>query len=324
VILERKEVEGLVDWRAEQRVVVGGSFENNFVAGRLTARRPADVEQSTGAMGFRCAASTLPGVDVASLVLRDDLPPGTRPQDVEFDVKRVIPIEQWTSSAGTAVRMGDEGPEPVPGYARIESYEHVLYLPSDKIETITVDRMTELSYRNGTVTMGVLVTTKPLSWPPLDRGTYVVAYRAAGEPIKTMKDIEDEAKAARGKPAEAGGAKPSDEPVASDALGFAPPPELPKDAAHFLFFTPDGVAKAWIPAPSMSYVTPSAPKVTIVDQERQWQTRDENGKVTLHKEPGTKVTIQATSKVQVSNKGVTYPLELWFPRGSVGASWRHP
>jgi formylglycine-generating enzyme required for sulfatase activity len=322
---QKKEELSLVDWRADLKVVVGGSFENNFVAGRLTARRATDPMQSTGGMGFRCAAGVDPGVDVASLMLMNDLPPGTRPQDVVFDVNRVVPIESWTSSAGTASMMEKPGERvPVPGYAIIESYENVLYVPSDKIEAITVDRMTELSHRNGTVTMGVLSTTRSLSWPPLEKGTYVVAFRGPGEPVKTMADIEKEARE-EGKPTEANGTKPPPKQDDSIGLGYPPPLELPKDAAHFVFFTPEGQAKAWIPAPSMTYMNLGAPKVTIVDTQRQWQTKDEaTGKVDMHSEDATKVTIQVSSGVQASNKGISYPLELYFAPGTVGASWRHP
>ncbi|MEE8468962.1 MAG: SUMF1/EgtB/PvdO family nonheme iron enzyme, partial [Planctomycetota bacterium] len=55
-------------WDGNQRVAVGGSWQNPGLAARCTTRRPTDRTQMTDAFGFRLAASLAVGVDKAQAI----------------------------------------------------------------------------------------------------------------------------------------------------------------------------------------------------------------------------------------------------------------
>jgi hypothetical protein len=44
-------------WNSNQRVVVGGAFEVDRIAARISTRRGTDPSQFTSALGFRVATS---------------------------------------------------------------------------------------------------------------------------------------------------------------------------------------------------------------------------------------------------------------------------
>ncbi len=139
-------IDGLVKWDRNQRVAVGGGFQSSRLAVRCTTRRPTDRVQRTDALGFRCAASPAPGVDRARAAIRA-VRGSTAWAELELDPARALVADHWRASTGSSS---------LPGYAVIEAYDCVLFVPA-------ADGM-----------HGVLVTTVPVRHPELHAGTYVV------------------------------------------------------------------------------------------------------------------------------------------------------
>ncbi|RDJ93595.1 hypothetical protein B4Q13_20890, partial [Lacticaseibacillus rhamnosus] len=74
------------------------------VAARLTTRRPTEHNQSAEGLGFRIAASTSRGIDLAQSILDLDLAAhaAVLPAGVGFDAWDVVIADRWTSIRGTA------------------------------------------------------------------------------------------------------------------------------------------------------------------------------------------------------------------------------
>jgi formylglycine-generating enzyme required for sulfatase activity len=143
-----RRIHGIVKWDPGQRVAVGGSYQNSDLAVRCTTRRPTDRNQTTDALGFRCAASPTPGADRIRAAVRA-VGASAAWSELELDTERSVFADRWRAGAGTS---------PLPGYAVVEDYDHLLFIPA-------LDR-----------TYGVLVTTEPALVPPLPAGTHVVTF----------------------------------------------------------------------------------------------------------------------------------------------------
>lgn len=172
-------VNAVADFNPAQRVVVGGSFQNNALMARATARRAADPEQATDALGFRCAASARPGVDQARAILDDELTANLRPLEggevVAYEPEETVAWERWDHAA-------PEGDPPPRGYAVITRYRHVLWTPVRELRATDEGAFERASVEEGPVALGFLSANVALEEPPLAPGVYLVSYRARGRP----------------------------------------------------------------------------------------------------------------------------------------------
>ena len=155
-----------VDWNPGQRVVVGGCYKTPWVAGRLSTRRATVRDQATDAVGFRCAASPRPGVDLAAAVVERGPAP---PEGVRYRPDRAVGLDRWRSVPGTAA---------VADYRVITGYEHVVFVPVEKLPLGPGVSLAELSRARGPVHLGLLVTSARVSGPELEPGTYRVTVAA--------------------------------------------------------------------------------------------------------------------------------------------------
>lgn len=236
---QRRTIHPLPDWNAEQRVVVGGCFLTGTFAARLSTRRPTERAQATDSLGFRCAASVQPGVDTARAVLDHDWPEDQRPQDVLFDPRKLLAAERWRSVAGsakstTATDAAGE-PAPLPGYAVITEYDHLIFVPVVELDVVSVQTLEELSRRRGNVPLGLLSTSIEVLEPALPAGSYLIAYRSGRAPQKD-----------------------TDWPEGFDA-----------SVDSLLFFDVDGKALAARAVPELAFVRPPAPTLTLADGSLQ-------------------------------------------------------
>lgn len=178
---KKRQVNALADWNASQLVVVGGSFQNSNLMARASVRRAADPSQSTDALGFRCAGSTRPGVDLARSILEEDLQPNLRPRDsrgmIEYAPEATLGAQHW-SATSTQV----EGWSAPPGYVVIERADHVLFTPVKVVPASEPPSLERLAFSEGPVAIGFFSSSQPMSEPALAAGTYLLSWRAKGAP----------------------------------------------------------------------------------------------------------------------------------------------
>jgi RNA polymerase sigma factor (sigma-70 family) len=145
---------------ANKRVMVGGSVHMDPIAMRVTVRRGTGRSERTSAAGFRCAASTARGVDLARHALDAEL---TAFAD-RLDVERLLLLDRWESEKGSAR---------VRHYAVITAYDHVLFLPARVAGAEGYD----MAAADGPpLLLGALVTSVPIAEPPLEPGSYLLEW----------------------------------------------------------------------------------------------------------------------------------------------------
>lgn len=169
----KREIQGLAPFDPNQRVVVGGSFSNEPVALRIALRKNSERDQSTNALGFRCASTARPaGADVAAWMMDRELKLSTLPQDTELAPKFVVCLRRWQSKPGTAK---------VENYAIITGYEQLLVCPTTAVRAASPVDLAKKTEKDGPVFLGFLDFPKPPMEPVIDAGTYFVAWRGPGE-----------------------------------------------------------------------------------------------------------------------------------------------
>ena len=179
------------EYDSNKRVVVGGCFAGGMVTARLSTRRPTERYIATEATGFRCAADLIPGRTRAASVV--DRLPGTARMEEDYALDRVFGRERWVGLPGTA---------DVPGYSVIANYQHVLFLPLEALAQREVEgrgskSLAYSSVEDGPVPFGLLDTSVTTIEPKLYPGTYVLAFRAAGEPRGQETAEKPEAESSR-------------------------------------------------------------------------------------------------------------------------------
>ena len=332
-------IHGTVRWDANQRVVVGGSFQHGELAARLTTRRGTERDQSTEAVGFRVAASITPGQDIADVVLRDDIPISSRPEGVEYDPSGAVATDLWRRIPGTAKTPAQgkkaTGKVPISGYSVITGYDYILFIPTKELDVAAVGQLERLSLDEHLVHMGAIATTRPVLEPQLSPGTYMVAYRGDGKlrphesvagaeatPAASDKDTALQAQNPQ---------KPNQEPDPEDLRApVVYPTGFDPAVANMLFMDADLQIVGHIPAPVLKYARPAQPRVVIESGKRSTQASDANGVPQLDKkgspvmleESVSVVTMHVNTLVRVSNKGFVYGLELKFAEKDVDKEWR--
>jgi formylglycine-generating enzyme required for sulfatase activity len=181
----RHPVNAIADFDAEQRIVVGGSFQNGRLMARATTRRAAVRSQATDALGFRCAASPHPGFDEANVILDTELTANVRARDahgmVEFAPEATVCVDGWaTIEPGTAVPYADSSSKPPPGYQVIAGYRRVLFTPVRVVGANDPGALEKLGAAEGLVALGFLSTNVAVLDPDLPVGTYQVLWRMKG------------------------------------------------------------------------------------------------------------------------------------------------
>jgi formylglycine-generating enzyme required for sulfatase activity len=174
----KKKINALADWNAEQRVVVGGSFQNGKLMARATTRRAADRAQAADALGFRCAGSLKPGLDAALSILEGALAPGGRLRDargpLEFVPEAVTCADGWSTAAPAKTTSTPEG------YAVISDYRCVLFVPVRVVPAYDPGGLERLTAGEDLVALGFLSTNLAVAEPELQPGTYTLFWRGKG------------------------------------------------------------------------------------------------------------------------------------------------
>ena len=183
-------------------MAVGGSYQNDRIAARCTTRRGTDRYQRTSGIGFRAAASLVPGKDLCErLYEREVRNSRARSIGTEFNTSTVFAMDRWQAKATAFTgiqsaklkRRGHYSKYQVPStYGVIERYEYLVFSPVAQIEEANVGTWKKGTVKNGPATLGFLATSEPISSPALAAGTYLVAFRAAGKPEAPKDDAEAE------------------------------------------------------------------------------------------------------------------------------------
>jgi formylglycine-generating enzyme required for sulfatase activity len=176
---QKHAVNAIADWNADQRVVVGGSFQTSNLMARATTRRGATRDQMAGALGFRCAASVRPGADMAHCVIDDDFDVQLRPRVdgaiVEYAPEMALCADAWMTSTAPP----QEGWTPPDHYAVVTDYRYVLFAPIAQVPAADIGAFERRSLEDP-VPLGLLSANVALLDPNLPAGTYRLAYRAHG------------------------------------------------------------------------------------------------------------------------------------------------
>lgn len=171
----REDLTALPLWDPNQRVVVGGSFQEPNLAARINTRRGSDRTQFTNALGFRVAASTRVALDKADFILANVIRnTSARPDGVGFATTGVVGMDRWS--------VGDAG---------ITGYDYVLFVPVEEIMETSDNEFRRKSLEKVT-TLGFLSSNIDMLEPELAAGTYFVAFRAKGKPPRVEVKPTDE------------------------------------------------------------------------------------------------------------------------------------
>jgi hypothetical protein len=180
----RKKLNAVADWNGEQRVVVGGSFQNGRLMARATTRRAADRGQAADALGFRCAANPRPGFDVAVALLESVFAPNAKSgvhAAVEYAPEAVQCADGWSTAApGGAGPPPDGSWIPPESYAVITDYRYVLFVPVRTVPAYDPGGLEKLVASEDLVALGFLSTNVAVTEPALPAGTYTLCWRGKG------------------------------------------------------------------------------------------------------------------------------------------------
>lgn len=146
----------LPHWNRHFRVVKGGSKQNSHPYSRCTTRGGFDREQRASALGFRCALSVQPGLDLARHQL-EELPAwvvgAKQDNPIDLDFEQAAIRHRWSFARGTA---------DVPSYEVITDYEHILFVPARDAQI------------EGYPLVGCLSTSLDVLEPKLSPGRYLL------------------------------------------------------------------------------------------------------------------------------------------------------
>ncbi len=324
---DRTELNAVARFDADRRVTVGGSIQNEPFAARCTTRRATSRDQSTSALGFRCAGSVEIGWDIASTVLNERVPTTIRPTDVngpvQYAPKASLAMDRWTfrdgsdhskslslqggPGRGNAEARSTSLP---PQYAVITGYEHVVFVPAESLYATGPNEVRDTSLLTGPVHIGILSTTLPTLEPVLAPGTYLVAIRGAGEPPAQRPSRGAQAPPAEGEtPPE--GATPANVPIHELLPGI----DLKKD--NFIFYDMSGTPVAAHPIRGLDWgnITPSTSAVVqLPDFEMQGEKRVQISRTWYEQRlflPG-----------RGGRQGLKLTLPLRFEDGVLEGAWR--
>ena len=310
----RKEIDAMAKWDPNKRVAVGGSIQNARQLCRVTTRRGSDRFQRTSSLGFRCASSAKVGLDRAEVIL-DDIPhefrPSTATGPVEYSPELVLAMDRWTTSQsgdskqGVSLPGNDEaGSDLPPQYAVITAYSYISYVPTTLLPVSSLKDLREASLAGDLVHLGVISTDQELVDPPIGAGTWMVAFRGAGDSPKP----KDETPETEGDAAAA--IADTQRERAEAALGF--------DTAvdTLILLDSQGQPVASFPADRLEWGNPKKPTLAPVDRVFTILEEEEEVEYT---ERWLEFELFVPGK---SRKGARFVLGLRFGDGVVDGHWR--
>jgi len=193
-------------FNSAERLVVGGGYatEGPDIGCRMTMRQGAPPETRDWEIGFRCARSEKPGVDVARWLVEKDLNLASL-GDLSIEPGRVIALERWEtaeggapyeasgnastgragiSASGAPIAAAPKAADEVAGYTVIRKYEAILLAPVAALPILTPTEFERVS-RENPQPLALLYTDRPLVSPSLPPGLYTISYRHEGAVSKT-------------------------------------------------------------------------------------------------------------------------------------------
>jgi hypothetical protein len=316
----KEKLSALVAWNGGQRVVVGGSYATDSSnAARIATRRPTARDQSAEAMGFRIAASTTPGADIAAGVMSKAIE--WLPTDATYDETKTAICDRWTSEGGTAK---------VPGYSMITGYDYVLFVPAVGLDFAALGVLEQASVEKGPIPMGVIATSKPMVSPNLPAGLYPVALRGLGA-LKSHESVRAPAGAevpgdatpvpANGEKQGMRGQDDKDKDKGKDKDLVMPvvyPEGLDVNQRNLLFYDKDKTIVAFLPITDLQFGTPQKLSVAIGPKVLDLSKPGAPKQISM-----TGVSMAVNTWIKVSNKGLMYTIPLGFEVGAIGDDWRH-
>ncbi len=294
----------LVLWDDDQRVLVGGSFSNDAVASRASTRRSSTRHQATSAVGFRCAASPRPGLDMAEEVLRARISRSIKSEIDGFDLPLTIALDRWKSRKGSA---GDryanqDGDNPLGGYAVITDYDYFLFVPVADVGASGLRQLASDSVDGNPKILGFFSTTLAFTRPELPAGDYVLAWRGAGKGRAKPAPQDDEKQEGE----KEGEAAPPPPPIWEE-LAFDPEKE------HFIVM--DGNGKPLVAVPSRGL---SEDKMRAGTIKTSQVPANERAKVEAHDE------LLLSAAIPSARRGFLFDLPFELASDALGGDWRRP
>jgi len=302
---QKRVIECLAPFDPDQRVTLSGSFQMDKLGVRVTTRRPTDRDQSTNALGFRCAASVATeekasGYDMASWAIDRQLKLAVL-GDAELLPEQAQALRHWTTS---------EGKVKLAGYGVISGYEHVLGCGVKDVKALTTNDLSTLTEKGGPLFVGFIDVPRPLKQPEIDAGLYFVAWRAAGK-LEAPKPEAPEKK-------EGMALGRSQDP---DAVPLDQLPGFVAEKDCFLFYSADGTPQVALEAPPTvigKYEASSIRVEPFVAPDPKTLPKDAPPPVPLDTLRFRFVLQSASSKA----KAVVFDLPLKVAPGAFDGSWK--
>lgn len=290
-----------VEWDEAQKVLVGGSYKNGGMAARATTRRPGFSDETTDAIGFRCAASPTVGSDIAMLVEKADVGRSIRGQ-YKFDLSLTVATDRWKYRKGEAgkIRKGDKEKKEedwsIENYAVITNYDYVLFSPVAELNSSNPTVLGKKTISEGPLILGFMSTTLPISNPALEPGTYMVGWRAAG------KNHLQKAPKAEGDDEEGGGSivTPLEDQI-----------EFDHTVENLVFMDKNGTPLLAVPFKGITSerLREGTIATNIVEA-------DERKKIVAHEE------LIISAVVPAGRRGFLFDIKLECPVGTSSGNWR--
>lgn len=296
--VKKRAIECLAPFDPNQRVTVSGSYQMDKIGVRLATRQNTERSQSTSALGFRCAASTIPGKDAAQWILDEDLNLQVLGTETELAPALTATLRRWKTAAGTVK---------VPGYAVVAGYEDVLAYPRTDLRAGSPSELATITTKDGPLFIGVIDVPLPMKQPELDAGTYFVAWRGAGKLAEAKPEKEKQ-----------GIALAVQEPVATP---FQDVPGFTAEKDCFLFYTADGTPQVALEAAPVTSekMRPCSVKVEpFVPPDPKTLPKDAPPPTPLDTLRVTLLVPSASSR----SKGFVFDLPIKVAPGAYDASWK--
>jgi len=309
---KKKTIDNQPKWSPDWRVVKSGSQQTGWIFARAMVRGGFDRYQRAHVLGFRCAASTKPGLDFAQQQL-GRIPRNIRPRDtngpVMFDPNQVIAIDRW---------IAEDSASKVAGYSIIKQYDYILFTPAEELQTNGLNDIRKLPQTDELAFIGFLATNQDVVEPALAAGTYLVAVRGAAKIAKRDDDQEgdEEGEAVEAGATESGEDGPSKYAL-DTVLSFDPTVD------NYVFFDMSGVPIAAMPTESLEYGNPApgGNTVTVADRAVTIEVEGDKGKMEKIEVSQQWLDIQMFVKGK-SRKGLKATLSLRFTDGLLEGDWR--
>ena len=309
----KKELDNPPNWNPDFRVVVGGSIQNSRFVARCTTRAGFDREQITNSLGFRCAGTPTPGLDMSRTLL-GEIPRTVRPvsEDPKIGSYQYVPeetvaMDRWLTTPGTAS---------VPGYGLIKDYEYVIVTPVQFVVANNASEVRKYSLTEQLAPMGFLSTNQKLAEPALEPGTYLLSFRGKGKTKKKRSKANDEEED------EVKGTEGEDEEPIEDAE-----PELLEELIgldtkvdNIVFFDMTGAPVAVMPIEVVDWGNPSKSTLAKVMKDLVIPAEDPKDDPTIIPQEWLEVRLFIPGNN--SRKGFRVHLPLRFEDGVLGGAWR--